>query len=615
MPPGRGRKVVDHHTRRKILDELKQLRDPKSRTGLVHGAYQETADRFGLHVATVTKIWRGYSRADVNLGPNNVPDRLIPDPLLLEQLQDRPRALLDDFAAWRLHYFGRKTPPFQVEIANLIARMVAEGELLALLLLCPPGFGKSVLMSHDLAIWLMLRARARRDRFACLLTSKGGELAEAFIGRIKRTLETHDLLKTDYGRFRPEMPDVWKKQGLLVDGFAPDIQGKEPTFIASGSAAQIYGWRVTLALGDDLLDKKNSGTPEMAEAMEEWFHEDFESRIDTGGGMACIGTRYQSFDMYGRLLKAVDEDDQPLYTAILYRAHDESRCSGTHCQTCRQSCPHDKPYPEGCLLWPEQMSWLALKRKRAAATTRARFEFQYNQADTPSTDTLVAAHLVEAAKDPTRTMWRFAPGGAVAISLDTSPTQYAAAEVWQYFVDREGQFDADGEPRITESLIAIRRSKMTTPVYISLMEDWTLRTRAAGFDPLWVIEVNGAHQLLQSSEFLTMKQRLRLRVIPHSTTRNKLDPEYGLQLVPGAFEAKRVSLPWGDPETREAVQPFVTELTTYPYCATDDTVLAYWFFRHHRHTVAGPKQNGPAFIDYPGMPSYLKDRRRLVKTA
>lgn len=574
--------------------EIAQMHNLKA-TGVT---VSEIARRLGRSRATVEKHVYGKPNSWYQAEAESLH---FPPPKLLAELEPEPRRLLNDFKAFRLHYFNRETPNFQLEVADRITGSMKDSDSSGkrLIFMTPPGHGKSTMVSVDLPIWLAIRARAAGERFACLLISKGETMAKAFLGDIKTRLESNAQLAKDYGWFRPEQSTQWRADAIRVDGFPADIQGKEPTFIAAGAGSAIYGWRVNLIICDDLIDDKDKD-PEKTENLMKWFGTTVRSRLNKGGAIAVVGTRWYNQDLHAQICQI--GGDKPVYEKISYPAHDASKCQGD-CE-CKGACEHHPQYPDGCLLWPNQVSYEELQEIRSHTPGgSARFEFVYNQVDAADEETLIRPEWVEAAKDSTRSMWDIPRGTTLMATMDPSPTKWACAQIWAY--------DPSDEKRY---LVAIKRAKMAVPDMIRLMEDWTVTLRERGHHATWVFEQNAAQRwLFQSLDFKLLRQRTGINVRPHDTHRNKADSAYGVQSLRNIYEFKKVSLPWADPKSRQDLQFFISELLTYPTGRTDDGVMAQWFFewniRKVMHNQTQPYMN-PTY-----MPAYLKNKRKLIHIA
>jgi hypothetical protein len=119
----------------------------------------------------------------------------------------------------------------------------------------------------------------------------------------------------------------------------------------------------------------------------------------------------------------------------------------------------------------------------------------------------------------------------------------------------------------------------TTGEYSGIMEDWQQRSHDMGY-PIshWVVEINAAQRFLLAHDFVRKWQtREQVNVVPHTTSRNKLDEKLGVEaLIPpllrtGALRFPTMRANW---KTLAAVE----ELTAWHRDKKNgtDIVMALW---------------------------------------
>lgn len=114
------------------------------------------------------------------LGRSMVAGNLVAQPLS----PDAKRAL-EDFAYFRLRYFGRKSTPWQERAAYEVLRAVESPDRDYIVMNEPPGSGKSTLFTNDIPCWLIAKNRSIR----IMIGSRTERQARMYVGRIKRSLE------------------------------------------------------------------------------------------------------------------------------------------------------------------------------------------------------------------------------------------------------------------------------------------------------------------------------------------------------------------------------------------------------------------------------------------
>jgi hypothetical protein len=115
--------------------------------------------------------------------------------------------------------------------------------------------------------------------------------------------------------------------------------------------------------------------------------------------------------------------------------------------------------------------------------------------------------------------------------------------------------------------------------YGGIMEEWQNRAMALGF-PIshWVVEVNAAQRFLLAHDFVRRWQaRHNVNIIPHTTSRNKLDSELGIEaLLPPLWRSGAVRLPTMRGNWKTLA--FIDEMTTWTRNKkqSTDLVMAHW---------------------------------------
>lgn len=559
-------------------------------------------------------------------------DYTAPTPGLIGKLSPEADRALHNFAYFRQRYLGRRSTPWQEEAAVSVVEWVTSGDTEYIVVNCPPGSGKSTLFVNDIPLWLICRDRTIR----ILVGSSTSRLASQYTGRIRRMLErtrplpagndreeAEGCLAIDYGRFKPDTgADIWRKEEFTVlasldingDGSESAVEDKEPTCSAYGMDSEFLGARANLVVWDDLVTSKVLRSLDAIENQREWWGNEAETRVEPGGALILQGQRLGANDLYRHVLDMqlgteVDTDtDNPKYRHVIYPAHFEVLCEQDH-------GPDAKPYPAGCLLDPWRLPWqgknglLTIQRNRME-----KYRVVYQQEDVDPDNVLVLPVWVNGGKGPDGIEYQgcwdnhrgFAhtkddlPKGLAQpwysiCSVDPSPTMYWAIEWWLYHPASEQRF-----------LLDIHRAKMDAPdlldwnenykTFHGIMEDWQTRSTNLGI-PIthWVVEQNAAQRFLLQYDHIKRWVRLHgTNIYPHNTVAsNKLDPDYGIQMLQNRYRYGNVRLPGltGNWSSARAVvtNTLVKEATRYPdKGTTDDCLMGQWMFEHSLQYLAKP---------------------------
>lgn len=535
--------------------------------------------------------------AAAELGVTTVGGALVDAPLCPEALKS-----LEDFAYFRLRYFGRRSTPWQERAAYEILRRLSSPDREYVVMNEPPGSGKSTLFTHDIPCWLIARDRTIRIQIGSRTERQG----RMYVGRIKRSLERDVPMRTDadslakglafdaiaclqddFGGFKPEgRTDKWRAEELSVrqlNGIALD--DKEATVSAWGMDSGFLGGRFDVVIWDDLVDRKNTKSVESKEQIREWWDSEAESRLEPKGLMLLQGQRIANNDLYRYCLDKKNLDETTKYSHVVFKAHDTDRCKEDHGLDA-------KPWPDGCLLDPYRLPWKMLEQTRFQNPRQ--FNLLFQQEEGTDIGGLIDPVWIDGGID---SEGYFAPGckdtersigeipahlrngnGWSFVTVDPSPTEYWAVIWWIYDPDTDRRY-----------VIDLWRKRMNPEDFISLdlnTFEWSglvpeITAESNNLDaPIThiVVEVNAAQRWLLSQPHVQrwMEQTGQI-FVPHTTSINKRDPKYGFESIGDLFRQGMIRLPFGSPTSRMQMAYMVQEAITYPDGDTDDVLMSTWF--------------------------------------
>jgi len=559
--------------------------------------------------------WATVMRAEKD--PHSRLTRLMPDfgfdgagVIGYDRLSPAAAKGLKDFQYFRKRYLGRSESPWQEEAAYKIVEKYESPEKEYVVVNAPPGSGKSTFFTHDLPCWMAVRNRAIR----CMIGSRTEKQAKMYTGRLRRTFERQIPVKADpelkekglaedavatlvadYGRFKPANPELWRIEEFVIaqqGGVA--VEDKESSFVAYGMDSGFLGGRYDLVIWDDLVDKRTMRTQEARENLVNWWETEAETRLEPGGLFILQGQRMGPDDLYRYALNLLDvseEDVVDLATAprkyhhIVYKSHYEDKCEGNHGRDA-------KSFPDGCLLDPIRLSWRELSRIKSNKNDRFRILYQQEDVDPQAQlvqklwiDGGVGADGVEypGCWDDDR------PSGVIpknistdaysVITADPSPTKNWSVQWWLYDTETEMQtlLDMYRGPMDASDFLDWNHAEGT---FSGLLEEWWWRSDDVNkpFTYL-IVEANAAQRFLLQYDHVKRWQSQRgVNIVPHSTHRNKSDPDFGVQTLAPHYRFGRVRLPGllRDGSKNNSMK-LVNELLRWPEGVTDDCVMAHWF--------------------------------------
>lgn len=132
----------------------------------------------------------------------------------------------------------------------------------------PPEFLKTTLISQALPLWLTARSTAFGEMLRGLLLSEEEGMAAGNLGFVKWHIDNNELLAADFidenGRplMRPDPTEkVWREDAIVV---ARRGVSKDPTWQAKGLDSKgVQGRRLDWLIGDDVITPKNAFSPAM----------------------------------------------------------------------------------------------------------------------------------------------------------------------------------------------------------------------------------------------------------------------------------------------------------------------------------------------------------------
>jgi predicted phage terminase large subunit-like protein len=254
---------------------------------------------------------------------------------LLRRRQARRHVL--DFARYTFPGYTR-APHLEKLAAHLeaVERYIATGGkegIGRLIVVMPPRHGKTELTGIRFPAWLL----GRNPDAQIIYASYGANLAYSKSGLCRDVI--------DDPAFSNVFPDVRlnpRKQGTQEWGIA----GRRGGMVAAGVGGAITGFGAHLLLIDDPhKNRKEANSATIREDIWRWYISTARTRLEPGGAVVLIQTRWHEDDLAGRLLKqARDEPESDRWTVLHLPALDDD----------------ERP------LWPERYTAAALKRIRKA---------------------------------------------------------------------------------------------------------------------------------------------------------------------------------------------------------------------------------------------------------
>ena len=595
-----------------------------------------TAKKIGISYRAASDFEKGIGSAVGKAAKKAFDQAKSPSVVPYDELSDEAREAYDDIEVFAKRYFGLILMPWQIEATNRIMELQSSPQEEYVVINAPPGSGKSTFFTRILPAWATVRDRTIRGMIGSHTHRLGEWYTRRLKGELERTspvkAEAKDLkmglavdaetcLMDDFGRFKPDVKEVWRGDQFTVaqEGDIP-VSEKEPTWTCFGVDSGFLGGRFDLIIWDDLYDPRKMRTSDARDDLKRWWDEVAETRLEPGGLLVLQGQRMAGDDIYRYALdkEAIfDEEDDfeedvpeelkldgKRYHHLVYKAHYEDKCE-------KQHKLDSAPYPDGCLLYPRRLNWKKLTHVKSQTPDRYAILYQQDDADPASVlvDPLWVSGgtgddgvLHQGCWDNDRDLWELPknlPGEVIIVATaDPSPSKFWALQVWAYVPESGFRY-----------LLESYRQKMDAPtfldwnheegVFTGIAEEWWHRSADMGH-PInyWIVEANAAQKfILQYDHFRRWSAQRGVNLIPHYThSRNKGDPDYGVQMLAPLYKHGRIRLPGKQrTEARPHALLLVNEVTKWSPdghgSATDDCVMAQWFLEHNLPNISLPKGN------------------------
>lgn len=171
-----------------------------------------------------------------------------------------------------------------------------------LLIIMPPGHGKSTCVSVNFPLWLL----GRDPNLRIIVASHTKSFVASFLREITGRMQSPEYIEV-FGDLKPMQPDKWTQNEIIVN--RSKIL-KDPSIAALGVEQAVIGRRADIIICDDIVDEDWASSAVLRERLRTWFMKELVPRLEPKGRLVVVGTRWHFADLYSELLK--DEGYQKL---------------------------------------------------------------------------------------------------------------------------------------------------------------------------------------------------------------------------------------------------------------------------------------------------------------
>ena len=171
---------------------------------------------------------------------------------------------------------------------------LATGKIKRLIVNMPPRHTKSEYASYLLPSWLM----GLNPKLKVIQATHTGELAVRFGRKVRNLMNSND--------YSLVFPEVKLRQDSSAAGRWDTEQGGE--YFAAGVGGAITGRGADLMIIDDPHSEQDALSPAAMENAYEWYTSGPRQRLQPGGAIVIVMTRWSEIDLTGKLLKQQARD-------------------------------------------------------------------------------------------------------------------------------------------------------------------------------------------------------------------------------------------------------------------------------------------------------------------
>ena len=416
------------------------------------------------------------------------------------------------------------------KIADQFNRL-AEGKINRLIINMPPRHTKSEFASFLLPAWMI----GKNPKLKIIQTTHTAELAVRFGRKAKTLIDSEDYQKIFQTRLREDSQAAGRWE---------TAQGGE--YFAAGVGGAITGRGADLLIIDDPHSEQDALNPEALERAYEWYTSGPRQRLQPGGKIVVVMTRWSVKDLTAQLIKSSSETKADQWELIEFPA----------------ILPNEKP------VWPEYWKLSELESVKASLSVQ-KWNAQWMQNPTAEEGSIIK-----------REWWRvwdkpyIPPLDHVIQSYDTAflkkeTADYSAITTWGVF-----RLNEDSEPNLI--LLDAYKERLEFPeLKRKALEQYTY------WNPETVI-------IEAKASGLPLTYELRKMGIPvvNFTPSKGNDKHARVNAVAPLFESGQIWAP--DQKFAEEV---VEECAAFPYGDNDDLVDSM------TQAVMRFRQGG--FVDHP----------------
>lgn len=420
--------------------------------------------------------------------------------------------------------------------------------------------------TNQVSVGRVLYELGRNPNLRIVVLSKTQDLAKKIVRLVSQYIDRSEDLHTIFPNLKPSKrrEEPWTSDSITVD--RPNLS-KDPSLQAIGLHGAVIGARIDLLIVDDVLDSDNTNTVHLRDDVWNWLQRSVMNRLAKVNPRVWImGNAWHPQDAMHRFAEL------PRYKSYKFPVLDPATGESTwpdrwplsRVEQWRQDL-HPAEFARALLCMSRDDSASVIKQEWIDVALEAGNGFSL-------------VRSIDTAEAP------LPPGYFVVSGVDLASRKTESA-------DKTAILTALVWPDGHLQVINVRTGKLSGPEIVDAISD--VHDRYGG---VIIVENNAAQEyILQFARSTT-----RAAVVPFTTGKNKVDPQFGVAALGADLKNGTWIIPNRDRKADPVVDEWLTQMLFFnPKDHVGDLMMAAWFVREYARKIRRGRRLGAEAGDEP----------------
>lgn len=409
--------------------------------------------------------------------------------------------------------------------------------------------GKTSQICIGRTLWVL----GRNPKTRVAIISNTREQASKIIQAVAKYIADSKELKLVFPDLKPG--DLWRANAISIDR---ENVSKDPSVQAFGVHGAVVGARIDHLILDDVLDFENCQTPRARQDLFDWYRSTVSSRLTKDACVIAIGTPWHPEDLYHRLEK------NPVFEVARFPVLNAEQEA-----TWPERWPMDRIAQTRIERGPLEFARTMMCEARDESD--ARFKREWIDLALEAGDTWPVVHtLTQDVIDEELAAYdaidRLGGDSGIGIysGVDLAVQKHAAA-------DLSAISTIMVMPNGDRRLLNVESGRWGGPEIMARILDTHER-----YDSIIAVENNAAQDFILQFT----RAHANIPIVPFTTGRNKIHPEFGVESLATEFANGKWVIPNEGGKLSKDIDALITEMLYYqPDQHTGDRLMSLWLAR------------------------------------